>query len=234
AEAAALVPGISMVEGASAGFGRRRIHLAATNGFAAGYERTDHSISCVAITGEGTAMERDWAAEHRLWGSDLPDPETVGRLAAERTLARAGGRQARTGAWPVIYDERVAGSLIGHLLSAANGAAVARGASWLRDRLGQEVLPAALTLTEEPLRPRASGSRPFDAEGLATAPRAIVENGVLTGWTLDLATARQLGMESTASARRGPAAPPSPGTGNVRLTEGDRDRAALIAEMGTG
>ena len=235
AEAAALaVDGIAMVDSAGASFGRRRIWLAASNGFSGGYERTDHSVSCVAITGEGTAMERDWAAEHRLRASDLPSPESVGALAAERTLARAGGRQAKTGAWPVVFDERVAGSLIGHLLGAVNGAAVARGGSWLRDRLGAEVLPARLTLTEQPLRPRTSGSRPFDAEGLATRDRRIVDAGVLTGWTLDLATARQLGMDSTANAQRGASSPPSPGTGNVALTQGDTDRAGLLARMGTG
>jgi PmbA protein len=234
AEAAALVPGISMVESASAGFGRRQIHLAASNGFAGGYERTDHSVSCVAITGEGTKMERDWAAEHRLWGADLPPPEEIGALAAERTLDRAGGRQAKTGAWPVIYDERISGGLISHLLGAANGAAVARGGSWLRDRLGQQILPSALSLVEEPHRPRASGSRPFDAEGLRTADRAIVRDGVLTGWTLDLASGRKLGMDSTANAQRGTSAPPSPGTGNVALTQGALDRAGLLREMGTG
>ncbi len=179
-------------------------------------------------------MERDWAGEHRLWGADLPEPEAIGRQAAERTLERAGGRQAKTGAWPVLYDERVSGSLIGHLLGAANGASVARGGSWLRDRLGEAVLPATLSLEEQPHRPRASGSRPFDAEGLATSARKIVDGGVLTGWTLDLASGRQLGMASTANAQRGTSAPPSPGTGNVALTPGTMDRAALLREMGTG
>lgn len=232
--AAARVPGISQVDAASAGFGRQRIHLAASNGFSGGYARSSHSVSCVAITGEGTAMERDWAAESRTHAADLPDPESVGALAAERTLARAGSRQARTGAFPVVYDERVAGSLIGHLLGAANGAAVARGASWLRDALGEAVLPAGLSVVEDPLRPRIGGSRPFDAEGLATRARPIVEGGVLRGWTLDLASARQLGMESTASAQRGTSSPPSPGTSNIALTEGTTDRAGLLSLIGTG
>jgi PmbA protein len=235
AEAAALaVPGISMSEQASAGFSRRRIALAASNGFAGGYGRTDHSVSCVVITGEGTAMERDWASEHRLHAADLPSPEAIGRLAAERTVARAGARQPPTGAFPVLYDERVASGLIGHLLAAANGTAVARGATWLRDGLGAEVLPKGLTVTEDPHRPRASGSRRFDAEGLPTQVRDIVADGVLTGWTLDLGTARKLGMASTASAMRGPSAPPSPGYANIALTQGTRTREDLMREMGTG
>ncbi len=235
AEAAALaVEGISKIDSASAGYGRRQLHLAATNGFAGGYARTSRSISCVAITGEGTGMERAWYADSRVHQADLMSPEEIGRLAAERALARAGARKPRTGAFPVLYDERIAGGLIGHLLAAINGTAIARGSSWLRDALGQPVLPVGLNVTENPLRPRVSGSRPFDAEGLATRERDIVAGGVLTGWVLDLATARKLGMESTANAMRGTAAPPSPGTTNIALTQGDVTRDDLIAQMGTG
>lgn len=235
AEAAALAhEGIAMVDSASAGFGRQRVHLAASNGFAGGYARSSHSTSCVAITGSGTAMERDWAQESRTHGADMPDPESIGSRAAERTLARAGARQAKTGAWPVVFDRRVSGSLIGHLLGASNGAAVARGATWLRDALGEAVLPGTLSVIENPHRARIGGSRPFDAEGLPTRLRTIVDNGVLTGWTLDLATARQLGMQSTASAQRGPSGPPSPGVSNIALTQGEMDRAGLLAQIGTG
>ncbi len=235
AEAAALaVAGVSMMDSASASYARRRIHLAATNGFQGGYERTSRSVSAVAITGEGLGMERDWAAEARVYQADLPAPEDVGRLAGERAVARAGARKPATGSFPVLFDERIAGSLIGHLLSATNGSAIVRGASWLRDAMGQGVLPKGLTLREDPLRPRLSGSRPFDAEGLPTFARNIVEDGTLTGWTLDLGCARRLGMTSTASAGRGPASPPGPGNSNIALTEGDRTRGDLIAAMGTG
>ncbi len=234
AEAAAMERGgITQVE-ASASYSRRRMHLAATNGFAGGYGRTSRSISAVAFTGEGTGMERDWAAEGRVFSADLPPADEIGRLAAERALARPGARKARTGACPVLYDERVASSLIGHLLSAINGTAIARGASWARDLLGEAVLPDGLSLTEDPLRRRISGSRPFDAEGLATRPRALVQDGVLQGWTLDLATARKLGMQSTGSAARSTSSPPSPSTTNVDLTQGTASRAELLSAMGTG
>ncbi|GAB5446988.1 TldD/PmbA family protein [Gymnodinialimonas sp.] len=235
AEAAALaVEGVAQVSDAGAGFSRREIFLAATNGFAGGYTRTDHGLHCIAITGEGAAMERDYFGDGRNHASDLMSPEEVGRIAAERTVARAGAKKPPTGAFPVMYDERVAGGLIGHLLAASNGTAIARGASWARDLLGEQVLPKGLSLIEEPLRPRTSASRPFDAEGLATANRTIVEDGVLTGWTLDLSTARKLGLSSTASATRSTGAPPSPSVGNVRLTQGDLSREALLREMGTG
>ncbi len=235
AEAAALgVPGISKIDSASAGYGRRRIQLAATNGFSGGYARSSHSCSVVAITGEGTAMERDWYGDFRTHSADMESPEAIGRRAGERTAARAGARKPPTGAFPVIYDERIAGGLIGHLLQAVNGTSVARGASWLRDAMGAQVLPAALSIVEDPLRKRTSASRPFDAEGLPAAPRAIVENGVLKSWTLDLATGRQLGLASTANATRGPSSPPAPGVSNVALTQGAKSREDLMAEIGTG
>jgi PmbA protein len=235
AEAAALaVKGISQVQSASAGFSRRRIHLAASNGFSGGYGRSSHGLSCVAITGEGLGMERDYFGDSRTHAADLMDPGEVGRIAAERTVERAGARKPPTGAFPVIYHERISSGLIGHLLSAINGTAIARGASWARDLLGAQVLPKGLSLTEDPLRPRVGGSRPFDAEGLRTARRDIVADGVLTGWVLDLATARKLGLSSTANAARGTGGPPSPSVSNAALTQGEQTLDALLAEMGTG
>ncbi|PWJ16266.1 TldD/PmbA family protein [Jannaschia seohaensis] len=235
AEAAALaVDGISQVGSASASYGDRRLHLAATNGFSGGYRRTGTSLSCVAITGEGTKMERDYYGDSRIHRADLDSPEDVGRIAAERTVARRGATKPPTGAYPVLYDERVAGQLIGHLLGAINGSAVARGATFLRDAMGEPVLPKGIDLIEDPTLRRISGSKPFDAEGLPVARRAIVRDGVLQGWMLDLATARKLGLQSTGNASRGTSTPPSPGAGNVLLTQGARSRAELMAEMGTG
>ncbi len=234
AEAAALAHhGITQVE-ASAGSSRRAMFLAASNGFAGGYGRSSRSVSAVAFTGTGSGMERDWAAEARTFQGDLPKPESVGDLAGARALARVGAERPLTGAYPVLFDERVSSSLIGHLLAAVNGTAIARGSSWLRDALGQPVLPDTLSLIEDPWRPRISGSRPFDAEGLATARRLIVQDGVLMGWTLDLATGRKLGMASTASASRGPSSPPQPSTSNLDLTPGRCTRDDLVAQMGTG
>jgi PmbA protein len=235
AEAAALgVAGISKIDSASAAYGRRNIFLAASNGFAGGYSRTSHANSCVAITGDGTKMERDYYGDFRIHGSDMESADAIGRKAAERTLARSGARKPPTGSFPVLYDERVASSLIGHLLGAINGVAIARGASWLRDAMGQQVLPAGLSIHEDPLRLRATSSKPFDAEGLPAIARDIVSDGVLQGWTLDLGTARQLGLQSTGSASRGTSSPPSPSLSNIALTQGDKSRAELLADMGTG
>ncbi len=227
------IAGITQVE-ASASHSRRAVHLAASNGFSGGYAWSSTSVSAVAFTGQGTAMERDYAGEGRIYRADLPDLASIGTLAATRALARAGARKPATGTFPVLFDERVASSLIGHLLMAINGASIARGASWALDLLGRQVLPADLSLIEDPLRPRISGSRPFDGEGLPSARRMVVEGGVLMGWTLDLASARKLGMQSTASAARGTSAPPSPSSSNIDLTQGSKSQAELLADMGTG
>lgn len=235
AEAAALaVASISQCQAASASYSRRRVFIAATNGFAGGYVRTSRSTSAVAIAGEGLGMERDWAAESRTYQSDLPTAEEIGRLAGERAAERLGARKPKTGAYPVVFDERIAAGLIGHLLAAINGSAIVRGSSWLRDAMGTKVLPKGLSIFENPHRPRISSSRPFDAEGLPTTPRDIVRDGILKSWTLDLGTARKLGLKSTGSATRGPSAPPAPSISNIALTQGDHSREQLIETMGTG
>ena len=234
AEAGAMaLSGITQVQ-ASAGYSARQVYLAASNGFSGHYARTSRSVSAVAFTGTGTGMERDYAGEGRVFQADLPDARGIGALAAERALARAGAVKPKTGHFPVLFDERIAASLIGHLLSAVNGTSIARGASWLLDALGQQVLPKGLSIIEDPLRPRISGSRPFDGEGLPTAKRMIVQDGVLMGWTLDLATGRKLGLPSTANAARGTSSPPSPATSNIDLTPGAHTREDLTAQMGTG
>ena len=235
AERAALgATGISQVESASAGYSHHAIHLATSNGFTGGYARTGRSISCVTVAGTGSEMESDYDADSRIFQSDLRHAAEVGQRAASRSLERIGARKPKTGAFPVLFDERVAASLIGHLLAASNGSAIARGGSWLRDSLGKQVLPKTLSIIEDPHRPRTSGSRPFDGEGLPTAQRNIVENGVLQGWTLDLATARKLDMTSTANAARSTGSPPGPANWNASVTQGHHSRQDLIRDMGTG
>ncbi|RKF16265.1 TldD/PmbA family protein [Roseovarius spongiae] len=233
-EAALAVEGVSQVQSAIAAHERSEIAQAISNGFRGSYGRTSNHVGCTAIAGAGAGMERDHDSDTRIFDADLRDAAGIGRRAGERAAERLGARRPPTGAWPVLFDERISGSLIGHLVGAANGAAVARGASWLRDRLGEPVLPETLSLIEDPHRPRVSGSRAFDGEGLATRRRAIVENGVLTGWLLDLASARKLGMAPTGNGKRGLSGPPSPGRWNVALTQGAADRDELLAQMGTG
>ena len=235
AEAAAMaVKGVTQVQQSTGAYGARDVWLAASNGFSGGYRRTDRALSCVAIAGTGADMERDYDGDSRIFQADLRGADDIGHSAGARAIARTGARKPPTGAYPVLFDERISSSLIGHLLIAANGSSIARGASWLRDMLGQQVLPEGLNLIEDPHRPRTSGTRPFDAEGLPTRRRAIVQDGVLTGWTLDLASGRKLGMASTGNAARGTSSPPSPSNWNVSLDQGTASRADLIRDMGTG
>lgn len=235
AEAAALaVEGITQVSGSSANYGTQDVFLAASNGFAGGYRRSSRSISCVAIAGTGTEMERDYDGDQRIFQSDLRTAQDIGESAARRTLERVSPKKPKTGAYPVLFDERISSSVIGHLLTAINGTSIARRSSWALDLLGKEVMPADLSLIEDPTRLRVSGSRPFDAEGLPTQTRSIVKDGVLTGWTLDLASARKLGLPPTANAARSTAGGPGPTVWNVGLTQGDMSKEDLIAQMGTG
>ncbi|MEP4195068.1 MAG: TldD/PmbA family protein [Aliishimia sp.] len=235
AEAAALEnSGVSQVQASGASYSARAIHIAATNGFAGGYSRTGRSTSCVAIAGTGLGMERDYDGDSRIFQADLRAPDEIGHEAARRAVERLDPRKPPTGSYPVLFDERISSSLIGHLLAAANGAMIARGSSWLLGKDGASVLPDHLDLIEDPHRPRVPGSRAFDAEGLPTQKRKIVDQGVLTGWTMDLATARKLNLTSTANAGRGVSAPPSPAVWNVGLTQGNHSRADLIKDMGTG
>ncbi len=235
AEAAALaVSGVTKVLGARSGWADTQIYLAASNGFSGGYRRTSFSTSCGAIAGEGLKMERDYSGEGRAHLTDMPDAQGIGRLAGERAVAKYGAIKPPTGTYPVLFGERISSTLIGHLLSAINGNSIIRGSSWLKDALGQQVLPKGIDLFEDPARARVSGSKPFDAEGLPVAARNVVEGGVLTGWTLDLASARRLGMQSTGNAARGVGAPPSPSAGNMTLLGGMKTRDQLISDMGTG
>jgi PmbA protein len=235
AEAATLaVKGVSQAQSAAAGSSEAQIYLAASNGFAGGYRRTGHSVSCVAIAGEGAGMERDFAGESRNHFSDLPDIAGIGTLAGERAIARLHAKQPPTGSYPVLFDERVSSTLIGHLVAGINGSSIVRGSSWLRDDMGAQILPKGIDLIESPSRPRVSGSRPFDAEGLPVQDRKLFEDGVLKSWTLDLATARKLDLSSTGNAARGVGGPPSPRTGNLTVTQGDKSREDLMVEMGTG
>ena len=235
AEAAALaVKGVSKTQGSSCGWSDTQVYLAATNGFAGGYRRTGFSTSCVAIAGQGLEMERDYCGEGRSHWTHMPSAEGIGQLAGERAISRFGATKPPTGSYPVLFDERISSTLIGHLLAAINGSSIIRGSSWLKDGLGEQVLPKGVNLIEDPTRPRTSGSKPFDAEGLPVSRRDVIDDGILTGWTLDLASGRKLSMPSTSNASRNVGSPPSPSSGNLQLLGGAKSRNDLIADMGTG
>jgi PmbA protein len=235
AEAHALgVTGVSKSGGAGASASERTVLLAASNGFAGSYRRTGVSLSATAIAGEGTAMERDYDFSSVIHAEDLRRPEDVGREAGLRAARRVGARKISSQSVPVIYDGRVASSLVGHLLSAVMGSAVARGTSFLRDKLETQVFARGIEIRDDPHRPRGLASRPFDAEGIATRPLPLVADGVLKSWILDLGSARQLGLATTGHAARGLAGPPGPSSTNVHLEAGEASLAQMMKAIGQG
>lgn len=233
-EAARAVEGVTNSEGAEADWGRSTIALAASNGFTGSYAVSRHSVSVSVLAGEGTHMERDYDYSSAVFGADLDDPAAVGRRAGERAVKRLNPRKVATAQLPVIYDPRVANSLIGHLASAINGTAIARGTSFLKDSMGKRILPTGVTVTDDPHRRRGLRSKPFDGEGVANRRLDIVADGVLTSWILDLRSARQLDLASTGHAARGTSSPPSPATTNLYLAPGARSPEELIGEIARG
>ena len=179
-------------------------------------------------------MERDYDYSAAVFAADMDSPDSVGNSAATRTLARLGATKPPTGQFPVVYDKRVSASLVGTMAGAINGAAVARGTSFLKDRMGEQVAASGLTFVDDPLRPRGMGSRLFDGEGLAVERREMVKDGVLQGWFLDIASATKLGLSLTGNASRGLGGPPSPSTSNFYLENGDISFDELIGDINAG
>lgn len=233
-DAARAVPGVTNSEGGEAGWSRSSIALAATNGFARGYAVSSHSVAASVLAGEGTAMERDYDYDTAVYGADLKSPAEIGRSAGERAVRRLGARKMETVQVPIIYDPRVAGGMVGHLAGAINGAAIARGTSFLKDAMDQEIFPPNVTIVDDPHRQRGLRSKPFDAEGLANARHPIVKDGVLQCWVLDLSSSRQLGLESTGNAARGTASPPSPAVTNLYMEAGNVSPDALMEDIESG
>ena len=191
-------------------------------------------MSATALAGHGTGMQRDYDYSTAVHLQDLEDAAGIGHTAGEKAVARLNPIRAKTAKMPVVYDPRVAGGLLGHLAGAINGASVARGTTFLKDKLGQAIFAPGIAVVDEPRRHRGLRSRPFDGEGVPTTTRCIIDNGVLTTWLLDSRSARQLGMKTTGHAGRGTGGPPSPGPTNLYLCAGPLSPAALMADIKEG
>jgi len=233
-DAARAVKGVTNSEGAEAGWSHARIALAASNGLARDYAMSSVSLSASVLAGDGTGMERDYDFSSAVHGADLRDPAEIGRGAGERAVRRLGARKMPTAQAPVVYDSRVSGGLVRHLIGAVNGAAIARGTSFLKDSMGEQIFADGIRVIDDPLRRRGLRSKPFDGEGIATRTKAVIEDGRLTTWLLDLASARQLGLETTGNAARGTGGPPSPAATNIYLEAGTQSPDALIADIDSG
>ena len=233
-DAARAVEGVTNSSGGSAYASRNVTALATSAGWARGYEGSRHGHSVTVLAGEGAGMERDYAGHGARHLADVESAAEVGARAGRRAVARLKPGTLKSAAMPVLYDPRVASGLIGHLIGAVNGAAIARGTSFLKDRLGKAVFAPGVTIEDDPLMPRASRSRPHDAEGLPTARSLLVEDGRLTGWIMASASARQLGLEPTGHAVRGVGGAPGAGVSNLALLPGEATPDELMADIAEG
>jgi PmbA protein len=228
-DAALAVPGVTNSEGGEAGYARAEFLLATSAGFTGGYARTSHSVSAVALAGAGTGMQRDYDFHSATFLADLDDPAVIGHSAGERAVARLNPTRPATAKIPVVFDPRVASSLIGHLASAISGASIARGTSFLKDSLGERLFAPGVMLHDEPRRLRGARSKPFDSEGVPTANSVLIDDGVLTTWLLDSRSARQLGLKTNGHCNGG-----SPGLSNAYFAPGQHTPAALMADIKEG
>jgi PmbA protein len=233
-DAARAVSGVTNSEGAEASWGMTRVAIAGSNGFRQARSGSRHSISVSVLAGEGTSMERDYDYDSTVHAEDLSSPVDIGRIAGEMAVRRLNPKKASSAQVPVVYDPRVSNSLVGHLAGAVNGSAVARGMTFLKDKLGKKLFSETITIVDDPRRIRGLRSKNFDGEGVGTKRLGVVEEGVLNSWILDLRSARQLGMETTGHASRGTASPPSPSTTNLYLEAGSVTPEELITDVKDG
>lgn len=233
-DAARAVPGVTNSEGAGASAGRSIFALATSHGFAGVSHASGYGLSASVLAGEGDAKERDYdwrSARHR---SDLDSAEAIGKRAGERAVRRLNPGSVKSGAMPVVFDPRIGSSLVSHLIGAIGGSNIARKTSFLLESLGEALFDSAISIIDDPLRARGLGSRAFDGEGLPTVRSAIIEKGVLTGWLMESAAARQLGLKPTGHASRGGSGAPGTSPSNVHLEGGTLSVAELIADIDYG
>lgn len=233
-EAALAVPGVTNSSGAGASFGRSGVALVTSGGFAGAYAGTSSSFSCSVLAGEGTTMERDYEFSSKRHAADLENAADVGRRAGEKAVRRLNPRKVKSQAVSIVYDPRVSGGLVGHFASAISGSAIARGTSFLKKEMGKPVFAKGISIVDDPHMKRGLRSKPFDGEGVKNRRMPLIEDGVLTTWLLDSATARQLGLETTGHAARGTGGPPSPSTTNLYMEAGCLSVKELIADIKQG
>ena len=232
--AALAVSGVAQANNASAGATSSAIFFATSGGFAKGWRSSRHNFSVVAIAEKDGAMERDYDYSGERWLEDVRSPEAIGRRAGERTVARLGGAQLPSGKLPVMFDRRVSAGLISALTGAIAGPSVSRGVSFLLGKVGEQVFNPEISIIDDPAILRGHGSRPWDGEGVSVSRRAVIDKGVLTGWLLNCASAKQLELETTGHAYRSIGSPPGVASTNLVLQNGNISKADLIKEMGDG
>lgn len=233
-DAARAVPGVANSDGGSASWSTTGWSFVTSHGFEGRHRASSFSLSASVIAGEGAAMERGGEGRTTRHAADLPGPEHIGKIAGERAVSHVGPQKLASTTAAVIFENRIAPSIISPFVGAISGTAVARGASFLKDKLGQPVFARGVTLTDDPLRVRGMGSAPFDDEGVGATRQTLIEDGVLTTWLLNSAAARQLGMQTTGHASRGLAGAPGVAPHNLTVEPGVETREALMKQAGKG
>ena len=228
------VKGVTNSDGGSAAWSSSRWAMVTSEGFNASHAATGHSISASAIAGEGAGMERGGEGRSTRHFGDLPAAGDIGMEAGRQAVARLNPRKISSTTAPVIFENRLAMSLISPLIGAISGPSIARGTSFLKDRLGQPIFARGVHLLEDPHRVRGLGSAPFDDEGVATQARALIEDGVLTTWLLNTSSAKQLGLTTTGHASRGLAGPSGVSPHNLTVQPGEKDLQGLMKDAGSG
>ena len=232
--AARAVPTVTNSDGASGSWSSARWTMVTSAGFTGVHRASGFSIGASAIAGDQDGMETGYDGRSVRWQADLPSPESLGAEAGRRAAARLGARKIASTTAPVIFENRLAASLMGPLIGAISGPSIARGTSFLKEKLGQQVFTKGIAITDEPHRVRGLGSSPFDDEGVENRRTEIIADGVLTTWLLNTSSAKQLGLTTTGHASRGLAGPPGVGPSNLTFQPGERDRAQMMKDAGSG
>ncbi len=233
-DAARAVKGVSNSEGAGASWRRGENTLVTSDGFVGTTAGSMFSGGVSVVAGTGTGMETDHASTRARYEEDLEGNADIGKEAGERAVKRLNPRKLDSMSVPVVFEPRLSNSILGHLIGAINGPSIARGTSFLRKDLGNEVFGNDVTIVDDPHRLRGLGSRPFDAEGVATKNMALIEDGVLKTWLLSSASAKQLGLRTTGHAARGLGSPPSPSPSNLYMEPSEVTPDELMADIKLG
>ena len=233
-DAARAIDGVKNSEGGSASWSTNAWAFVTSHGFEGRHRASGFSLSASVIAGEGSGMERGGEGRSTRYAEDLPAPAEIGAEAGRRAVARLRPHKLESRTAPVMFENRVALSIISPFIGAVAGPAVARGISFLKDKLGQPVFAPGLRIVDTPHRRRGLGSAPFDDEGVATEDLALIEDGRLTSWLLNSASARQLGLQTTGHASRGLAGPPGVASHNLTVEPGKETPQALRSAVGSG
>lgn len=233
-DAARAVDGVKNSEGGSASWSTSAWSFVTSHGFLGRHRASGFGVSASVIAGEGSGMERGGEGRSTRHATDLPSSAAIGAEAGRRAVARIGPRKLDSRTAPVIFENRVALSVLSPFVGGVAGPAVARGVSFLKDKLGQPVFAAGVRITDTPHRRRGLGSAPFDDEGVATTEMALIDDGRLTSWLMNASSARQLGLQTTGHASRSLAGPPGVNTHNLTLEPGAESREALMKAAGDG